>query len=81
MNCICPVDGVDVDRMLETTWKDPEDALLLDVALRNNMDAIITQNIRDFAAAGDEFIKVLTAPEFFAWLQTERGVTYEQIGE
>lgn len=77
---ICPVDGVDVDRMLETTWKDPEDALLFDVALRCGMDAIITQNIRDFAVPEGDFIKVLTAPQFFAWLEEERGIAYAQVG-
>ena len=76
---ICPVDGIDVDHMLETTWKDPEDALLFDVALRNKMDAIITQNIRDFEAPEGEYVKVLTAPEFFAWLEDERGISYAKM--
>ena len=39
---VYPVTDADIDKMLATTWSDPEDALLANLALKMHADAIIT---------------------------------------
>lgn len=73
---VVPVDGADIDAMLSTNWKDPEDALLFQLALRLQTDAIITRDA-DFPAT--KYINVFDCAEFFEWLKTERGITYEEV--
>ncbi|MDR2962552.1 MAG: PIN domain-containing protein [Bacteroidales bacterium] len=45
-------------------WNDFEDALQTHVAMRNEMDAIVTRNTKDFASAAH--IQILTPQEFIA---------------
>lgn len=44
--------------------KDPNDAFILELALRVNADFIITYNAKDFPAAADFDIKLVTPKEF-----------------
>ncbi len=73
---VLPVTETDVDAMLSTNWKDPEDALLFQLALRLQADAIIT---RDANFPASEYINVFDCAGFFEWLKTERGITYEEV--
>ena len=54
----------DVYSALHSGWNDFEDALQAQVAVRNDMDAIITRNTKDFKKT--KKIKVLTPDEFIA---------------
>ena len=70
------VTAADVDKMLATTWSDPEDALLVDLALKMGADAIITRD-DDFPSV--DSIRVHDCPGFFKWLEDEKGLTYADI--
>ena len=70
------VNDVDIDNMLATSWSDPEDALLIDLALKMKADAIITRD-EDFPET--DMIRVHDCPGFFKWLEEERGVSYADI--
>ena len=70
------VNTFQIDAMLGTSWKDPEDALLYEVARAISADAIITNNVADFE---QDAIRVLNCPDFFKWLEAERGLTYQEV--
>ena len=62
--------------MLQTTWADPEDALLFEAAKALMADAIITNNAKDFET---DAIPVYDSAEFFAWLKRAEGLSYAVI--
>ena len=66
----------DIDNMLATSWSDPEDALLVELALKMRADAIIT---RDEELAETDMIRVHDCPGFFKWLKKEKGISYAEI--
>lgn len=65
----------EVDLMLAAPWKDPEDSLLFESALRMKADAIITRNQADFETS---VIKVVDCNEFFSWMKNEFGLDYAE---
>ena len=73
---VCTVSDADIDKMLATTWSDPEDALLVELALRMQADAIIT---RDDGFPKTDMIRVHDCPGFFSWLHNEKGISYAEI--
>lgn len=70
------VSDADIDKMLATTWNDPEDALLVDIALKMRADAIIT---RDEDFPDTDAIRVHDCAGFFEWLKEEKSVVYDEI--
>ncbi|MBQ9042676.1 MAG: PIN domain-containing protein [Eggerthellaceae bacterium] len=70
------VTDADVDNVLATSWSDPEDALLVDLALKMKADAIITRD-EDFPKT--DMIRVHDCPGFFKWLEEEKGISYAEI--
>lgn len=70
------VGGAEVDRMLASAWKDPEDASMFESALSLKADAIITRNAKDFESS---LVRAMTAREFFNWLRDEKGVDYQEV--
>ena len=70
------VSDADIDKMLATTWSDPEDALLVDIALKMHADAIIT---RDADFPKTDMIRVHDCAGFFSWLEDEKGISYEEV--
>ena len=70
------VTDADIDKMLATTWADPEDALLVDLALKMRADAIIT---RDENFPATDMIRVHDCAGFFEWLKREKGISYDDI--
>lgn len=66
----------EIDAMLASSWKDPEDVLLFEVALNAKADALITRNQADFES---ELIKVMDCTEFFDWMSAEKGIDYREI--
>lgn len=70
------VTDADIDKMLAASWPDPEDGLLIDLALKMRADAIITRD-DDFPAT--DLIRVHDCADFFAWLKTEKHLTYDEI--
>lgn len=73
---VASVTANETDKILETTWKDPEDALLFEIALKLHADAIITSNAKDFES---DAIRVLSADEFFETLLEEEGLSYDFV--
>lgn len=63
----------EIDRMLSTSWKDPEDALLYECALRTKADFIITRNGADFEG---RLVQALDCDGLFDWMREERGIDY-----
>ena len=61
---VLSVYGEDVHSALQSEWNDFEDALQTQVAIRNEIDAIITRNVKDFKKA--KKINTLTPAEFLA---------------
>lgn len=70
------VSGVEIDRMLASAWKDPEDALMFESALSLRADAIITRNAKDFESP---LLRAMTAREYFDWLRDAQGIDYREI--
>lgn len=66
----------DIDNMLATSWSDPEDALLIDLALKMKVDAIIT---RDADFPETDMIRVHDCSGFFKWLEEEKGISYAEV--
>lgn len=70
------VTDADIDKMLASTWPDPEDALLVDIALKMRADAIIT---RDGDFPDTDMIRVHDCAGFFEWLKKEKGISYAEV--
>ena len=66
----------DIDRMLATAWRDPEDALMFEAALGLKADFIVTRNAADFES---DLVPACDCDELFAWLERERGIRYDEI--
>lgn len=66
----------EIDAMLASSWKDPEDALLFEVALSAKADVLITRNQADFES---ELVKVMNCTELFDWISAEAGINYREI--
>lgn len=74
---VYPVGDREVDRMLATSWRDPEDALLFEVALRMKADCLVTRNQGDFEGT---LVKVLDCEGLFSWIEKEYGLVYGEVG-
>lgn len=61
--------------MLLTSWQDPEDALMHEVALSLRVDAIISRNAQDYEGG---FMSVLPCSELFEEFKSQ-GIVYEGI--
>lgn len=73
---VYPVTTNDIDTILATTWPDPEDALIVEMALRIKADAIITSDKELFEI---DAIPVYDAHEFFTLMEEEEGITYTEV--
>ena len=63
----------EVDKMLLTDWRDPEDFLLYQCALALSADAIITRNSSNFE---EQIVKVCNCEELFVWVYENSSVRY-----
>lgn len=66
----------EIDLTLAAAWKDPEDYLLVEVALALNADAVITRNQKDFP---EGLVRVLDCDEFFDWMSEDFSLNYEGV--
>lgn len=73
---VAPVDAWCVDRMLATSWEDPEDALVNEVALQIKADCIVT---RDACLQKHATIPAFDCAGFFDWLQRTAGISYDEV--
>lgn len=73
---VFPVGGQEIDKMLVAAWKDPEDCLLVEIALKMRADAIITRNQKDFET---NLVRVMDCEELFDWLKSSYGLDYEEV--
>ena len=70
------VTDADIDKVLAASWSDPEDGLLINLALKMRADAIIT---RDADFPETDLIRVHDCANFFEWLKDEKGLSYDEI--
>ena len=70
---VAPLMEGDIDDALAGTWDDFEDACVHQAALSAKVDAIITENGRDFEKSS---IPVYGCRALFDYLRDERGLTY-----
>ena len=70
------VTDADIDKMLASSWPDPEDGLIINLALKMRADAIITRD-GEFPETG--LIRVHDCAGFFRWLEEEKGLSYSDI--
>lgn len=73
---VFPVSEREIDRMLASAWKDPEDYLLVEIALSLKADALVTRNQADFPRG---LVRVCDCDEFFAWMKCEFGFDYAEM--
>lgn len=73
---VCTVSDREIDGMLPSTWNDPEDALLFEIALRHQVDVLVTRNQKDFESP---LVRAMNCTELFDWLRDERGIDYREI--
>lgn len=73
---IWPIGPVEIDTMLRTIWKDPEDALIYDAALRLGADAIVTRDKKGFEQSS---LPVMDCEELFQWLEAEFDLVYAEM--
>ena len=66
----------EVDLMLATSWHDPEDYLLYEIALALRADALIARNQSDFPPG---LVPVMDCDEFFQWMRDTHGLDYGEI--
>lgn len=66
---------VEIDKILLTSWQDPEEVLMHEVALSLRVDAIISRNAQDYEGS---FMPVLTCSELFEEFKSQ-GIVYEEI--
>ena len=66
----------EVDGMLASGWRDPEDALLFESALALKADVIVSRNKRDFESS---LVSVMDCDEVFDWLCDEHGLDYAEV--
>jgi len=73
---VCALGEEEVDAALDSTWKDFEDACILQAALKTRSKAIITRNQKDFDKSP---IRVFDCGQLFAYLESEKGLAYDEI--
>lgn len=73
---VYPVGGREVDQMLASRWKDPEDALIYEVALAIRADFIVTRNQVDFE---DGLVRAVDCSGFLDHVEFEKGISYREI--
>lgn len=73
---VAPIDAWCVDRMFATSWQDPEDALVNEVALVIKADCIVT---RDAYLQQHAAVPAFDCSGFFDWLEETQGLTYEEV--
>ena len=73
---IAPVDSWCADRMLASVWKDPEDALVNEVALQIRADCIVT---RDVYLQQHASCPAFDCTEFLAWHEKKTGISYAEV--
>ena len=66
----------DIDKMLAASWPDPEDGLLIDLALKMHADAIISRD-EDFPQT--DLVRIHDCTEYFEWLREEKGIFYDEV--
>lgn len=70
------VSAREIDKMLASSWKSPENRLLFEVALSIHADCIITRNKEDFESG---LVRALDCDDFFIWLKTDFNLDYDAI--
>ncbi len=72
----CSVTGEDIALAASRKWPDFEDCLVALCAEKVGADFLLTRDAQGFSRSA---VRTCTPKEFFALLQTEQGVVYEEI--
>lgn len=73
---VYPASESDIDQMLATSWRDPEDALLFQAALRVKADYLVTRNAEDFESS---LVRIVDCDGFFDALREDYGFEYNEV--
>ena len=73
---VFPVSDREIDKMLSSSWKDPEDRLLFEVALTLKANCLVTRNQSDFES---NLVPILNCDELFNWLKSNFDLDYEEV--
>ena len=73
---VCSVDGADIKEAAERCWPDFEDCLVAVCAEKVKADRFLTRDEEGFSRLG---IPAMTPDAFFASLEKEAGLTYDEI--
>lgn len=73
---VYPASESDIDQMLATSWRDPEDALLFQAALRVKADYLVTRNAEDFESS---LVRIVDCDGFFDALREDHGFEYDEV--
>lgn len=73
---VCSLGPTDIDNMLNSGWRDPEDYIIYAGALSVEADAIISRDRDDFQESS---IRVFDCDELFRWLQEDHDLIYEEV--
>ena len=73
---VFPVSDREIDKMLSSSWKDPEDRLLFEVALTLKANCLVTRNQSDFES---NLVPILNCDELFNWLKSTFDLDYEEV--
>ncbi len=73
---VASVGADEIDDMLATSWTDPEDALMHQVALSLKADCIISRDAEGFQ---ESMLPVMDCQGFFEWIKEEHNIVYAEI--
>ena len=73
---VFPVSDREIDKMLSSSWKDPEDRLLFEVALTLKANCLVTRTQSDFES---NLVPILNCDELFNWLKSNFDLDYEEV--
>ena len=73
---VCSVDGADIREAAERCWPDFEDCLVAVCAEKVRADKFLTRDEEGFSRLS---IPAMTPDDFFALLEKETGLTYDEI--
>lgn len=73
---VCAPGEEEVDRALESSWQDFEDALVYQAAMSLRARCIVTRNAHDFDCSS---LPVLDCAGFFEWVERKNYLAYSKV--
>lgn len=73
---VLPVADRETDLMLASSWDNPEDCFLSELAAAHGMDAIISRDVEGFAKS---LVPVFDCLSYFKRLEEQKGISYREV--